>query len=108
MGLTGIMALLPRQAGHAHARARSRRARSRFRSGSSIHPEDIRRYLEHVAGPWVLKPRQEASAIGIKKILLADELWPILEQLGEKAICLPPGKKFRSRRGLPRGFGRLR
>jgi biotin carboxylase len=49
-----------------------------------FHPEDIRYYLEHVAGPWVLKPRQEASAIGIKKILLADELWPILEQLGEK------------------------
>src|SRR5580658_8675488 len=49
-----------------------------------FHPEDIRYYLEHVAGPWVLKPRQEASAIGIKKILLADELWPVLEQLGDK------------------------
>jgi biotin carboxylase len=45
---------------------------------------DIRYYLEHVPGPWVLKPRQEASAIGIKKIHNADELWPILEQLGDK------------------------
>ena len=45
---------------------------------------DIRYYLEHVAGPWVLKPRQEASAIGIKKIHAAEELWPVLEQLGEK------------------------
>jgi len=45
---------------------------------------DIRYYLEHVPGPWVLKPRQEASAIGIKKIHVADELWPILEQLGDK------------------------
>jgi biotin carboxylase len=45
---------------------------------------DIRYYLEHVAGPWVLKPRQEASAIGIKKIHAAEELWPILEQLGDK------------------------
>lgn len=45
---------------------------------------DIRYYLEHVPGPWVLKPRQEASAIGIKKINSADELWPILEQLGDK------------------------
>ncbi|MGA8270657.1 MAG: ATP-grasp domain-containing protein, partial [Candidatus Sulfotelmatobacter sp.] len=45
---------------------------------------DIRYYLEHVPGPWVLKPRQEASAIGIKKIHAADELWPILEQLGDK------------------------
>jgi biotin carboxylase len=46
--------------------------------------DDIRYYMEHVAGPWVLKPRQEASAIGIKKIHAADELWPVLEQLGDK------------------------
>jgi len=45
---------------------------------------DIRYYLEHVPGPWVLKPRQEASAIGIKKIHAADHLWPVLEQLGDK------------------------
>ena len=45
---------------------------------------DIGYYLEHVSGPWVLKPRQEASAIGIKKIRVADELWPILEQLEDK------------------------
>ena len=45
---------------------------------------DIRYYLEHVPGPWVLKPRQEASAIGIKKIRAAEELWPVLEQLGDK------------------------
>jgi biotin carboxylase len=49
-----------------------------------FHYEDIRYYLEHVPGPWVLKPRQEASAIGIKKIQLAEELWPELEQLGDK------------------------
>jgi biotin carboxylase len=46
--------------------------------------DDIRYYLEHVAGPWVLKPRQEASAIGIKKIHAAEQLWPLLEQLGDK------------------------
>jgi biotin carboxylase len=45
---------------------------------------DIRYYMKHVAGPWVLKPRQEASAIGIKKIHAAEELWPVLEQLGDK------------------------
>jgi biotin carboxylase len=45
---------------------------------------DIRYYLEHVPGPWVLKPRQEASAIGIRKINAAAELWPVLDQLGDK------------------------
>src|ERR1700683_2547811 len=49
-----------------------------------IHHDDIRYYLDHVRGPWVLKPRQEASAIGIKKIHAAEELWPVLEQLGDK------------------------
>lgn len=49
-----------------------------------LHHDDIRYYLEHVPGPWVLKPRQEASAIGIKKIHHGEELWPILDQLGDK------------------------
>jgi biotin carboxylase len=49
-----------------------------------LNHDDIRYYLEHVPGPWVLKPRQEASAIGIKKIHAAAELWPVLDQLGDK------------------------
>ncbi len=49
-----------------------------------FHHADIRYYMEHVAGPWVLKPRQEASAIGIKKIHAAEELWDLLDQLGDK------------------------
>ena len=49
-----------------------------------VHHADIRYYMEHVAGPWVLKPRQEASAIGIKKIHKPEELWPVLDELGDK------------------------
>jgi biotin carboxylase len=49
-----------------------------------VNHDDIRYYLDHVPGPWVLKPRQEASAIGIKKIHAPDELWPLLDQLGDK------------------------
>jgi biotin carboxylase len=45
---------------------------------------DIQYYLDHVPGPWVLKPRQEASAIGIRKIHTPEELWPVLDQLGDK------------------------
>ena len=50
----------------------------------AVNHDDIRYYLDHVAGPWVLKPRQEASAIGIKKIHTPEELWPLLQQLGDK------------------------
>jgi len=49
-----------------------------------LNHADIRYYLEHVPGPWVLKPRAEASAIGIRKIESADALWPILESLGDQ------------------------
>jgi biotin carboxylase len=49
-----------------------------------FNQDDVRFYLDHVPGPWVLKPRQEASAIGIKKIHAAAELWPVLDQLGDK------------------------
>ena len=49
-----------------------------------VNHGDIQYYMDHVPGPWVLKPRQEASAIGIKKINAAAELWPVLEQLGDK------------------------
>lgn len=50
----------------------------------AVNHADIQYYLDHVPGPWVLKPRQEASAIGIKKFHAAAELWPLLEQLGDK------------------------
>ena len=49
-----------------------------------VNHADIGYYLQQAPGPWVLKPRQEASAIGIKKINTAEELWPVLEQLGNK------------------------
>src|SRR5579863_5383515 len=49
-----------------------------------VNHDDIRYYLDHVPGPWVLKPRQEASVIGIKKIHAPAELWPLLDQLSDK------------------------
>ena len=49
-----------------------------------LNHQDIRYYLSHVAGPWVLKPRSEASAIGIKMIDNAQSLWPMLESLGDQ------------------------
>ena len=49
-----------------------------------VNHGDIQYYMDHVPGPWVLKPRQEASAIGIKKIHQPEELWPLLDQLGDK------------------------
>jgi biotin carboxylase len=44
----------------------------------------IREFLDRVPPPWFLKPRHSASAIGIRKISQAEELWPILDELGDK------------------------
>jgi biotin carboxylase len=44
----------------------------------------IREFTERVPPPWVLKPRSEASAVGIKKVNSAGELWPLLEELGDR------------------------
>jgi len=41
-------------------------------------------FMANVSGPWFLKPRSEASAVGIRKISHPDELWPILEELGDR------------------------
>jgi hypothetical protein len=45
--------------------------------------DDLRTFLRDVPGPWLLKPRTNASAIGIRKIEMADDLWPILDELGD-------------------------
>lgn len=44
----------------------------------------INHYVEHVAPPWVMKPRSSASAIGIKKINSRDELWQVINQYGDE------------------------
>src|SRR6202795_1188595 len=49
-----------------------------------LNHEYIRNYLSHVSGPWVLKPRSEASAIGIKLIDAPEAIWPILDSLGDQ------------------------
>jgi biotin carboxylase len=49
-----------------------------------LNREDIQHFADHVPAPWVLKPRSEASAVGIKKVASAGELWPLLEALGER------------------------
>lgn len=45
---------------------------------------EIQEYTERVSPPWLVKPRSEASATGIKKIHSAEELWQHLDTLGDK------------------------
>jgi biotin carboxylase len=49
-----------------------------------LNYEVLREFMSRVPGPWLLKPRSQASGIGMKKIHSPDELWPLLDQLGDK------------------------
>ena len=48
-----------------------------------VNYEAIREWTSRIAPPWVLKPRSQAAAIGIRKIGSTDDLWHSLEALGD-------------------------
>ena len=45
---------------------------------------EITEYLRATQAPWVIKPRAEASAAGIKKVHSFDEAWNTIHSLGEE------------------------
>lgn len=47
--------------------------------------DQLWKFMQATEGPWLLKPRWSASAIGIQKIHSPDEVWPHLERLGDEA-----------------------
>ena len=49
-----------------------------------LNYDQLRDFMWRVPAPWVLKPRSEASSLGIKKINSSDELWPAIETLGDR------------------------
>lgn len=46
--------------------------------------ERLQNFLERVPPPWVVKPRFEAGAIGIKKVHSAGEAWQVINELGDQ------------------------
>lgn len=49
-----------------------------------INYDDIRDFMTRVPGPWMLKPRSEAAAVGIRKIQKPEDIWPVLDELGDR------------------------
>ena len=66
--------------------------RARAREAGILVPEfvhiltydAIREFMARIPAPWLLKPRSQASGIGMKKIYQPDDLWPWLDQLGDQ------------------------
>src|ERR1051325_7972541 len=71
----------------------------------AINNDEIAEYINRVPPPWVLKPRSDVSAIGIRKLENADEAWTAIEALNKREAlrerasyhvlaCFIPGEVF--------------
>ncbi len=50
----------------------------------TFNAEQIHKFLSTVPAPWVIKPRHEVSAFGIRKCHTADEAWSVLTELDNR------------------------
>jgi biotin carboxylase len=49
-----------------------------------LNYDNLRDFMARVPCPWLLKPRSQASGIGMKMIQKPEELWPWLDKLGDQ------------------------
>ena len=47
----------------------------------AFNPDEINAYLDKVPAPWIIKPRTEVSAFGIRKCETKEQVWEILGEL---------------------------
>ncbi len=49
-----------------------------------ISPDEVREFIERVPPPWIIKPRSDVSAIGIRKVNDAAEVWRLMDEMNER------------------------
>ena len=49
-----------------------------------INTDEVREFMERVPPPWIIKPRSDVSAIGIRKVNDAEEVWRIVGEMNER------------------------
>ncbi|MGA7343346.1 MAG: ATP-grasp domain-containing protein [Terracidiphilus sp.] len=49
-----------------------------------LNYDELREFMGRVPPPWLLKPRSEASALGIRRIEDSEQLWRALDELGDR------------------------
>src|SRR5437660_8305780 len=50
----------------------------------AINTEEIKKYLGRMPPPYVLKPRSDVSAIGIRKMESGEEVWSVIDELNQR------------------------
>ncbi|HEX5884470.1 MAG TPA: ATP-grasp domain-containing protein [Pyrinomonadaceae bacterium] len=49
-----------------------------------INAEEVDEFMKRVPGPWIIKPRSDVSAIGIRKVTAAEEVWRAIDEMNER------------------------
>jgi biotin carboxylase len=49
-----------------------------------LNHRELSEFMARVPAPWLIKPRSQASGIGMKKLHDPSELWSLVEQLGDQ------------------------
>ena len=53
---------------------------------AAINDDEVNEFLKRVPAPWILKPRSDVSAIGIRKLETAEEVWKAIEELNNREV----------------------
>ena len=51
-----------------------------------VNAEEVDEFMKRVPGPWIIKPRSDVSAIGIRKVSEPDEVWRAVDEMNEREI----------------------
>ena len=49
-----------------------------------VNAEEVDEYMKRIPGPWVIKPRSDVSAIGIRKVSEPQEVWRAIDEMNER------------------------
>lgn len=51
-----------------------------------INTDEISEFMNRVPAPWIIKPRSDVSAIGIRKVEAAEEVWRTVDELNAREV----------------------
>jgi biotin carboxylase len=49
-----------------------------------VNAGEVDEFMKRVPGPWVIKPRSDVSAIGIRKVTEPEEVWRAIDEMNER------------------------
>src|SRR5215213_8502594 len=49
-----------------------------------VNAGEVDEFMKRVPGPWIIKPRSDVSAIGIRKVTEAEEVWRAIDEMNER------------------------